>query len=267
MPLWMSILAGGVATYVAVAGFLYAMQTRMIFPAQVGYWETARGTLMNLTMADGVTLRGQVVAGDPQTLVIAYPGNAQDSAALAHDLHQLTGATVAAFAYRGYPSGAGRSDGTPGGKELAADGAAVASELKRRLQPKRLVLVGYSLGSHPATAAASTVAADALILLAPFASMRQLAGEKYPWLPVGLLLKHPMDTKALLQQLPAATDLTIFAGEQDTLVPPHHARQLASLRTGSKLQMLAAGTHDNLLGLPEVRAELGRSILPPQAAR
>jgi fermentation-respiration switch protein FrsA (DUF1100 family) len=58
------------------------------------------------------------------------------------------------------------------------------------------VLWGRSLGSGPATYVASVRDADALLLETPFLSAVTVAFERYPFLPVSLLMddQYPVDT-------------------------------------------------------------------------
>ena len=74
------------------------------------------------------------------------------------------------------------------------DAIAAFDWLQAKGQP--IVIWGRSLGSGPATYVASTREADALLLETPFLSAVTVAFERYPFLPVSLLMddQYPVDT-------------------------------------------------------------------------
>src|SRR3989304_394312 len=99
--------------------------------------------------------------------------------------------------------------------EILKIGAAVAVGLAGFLyfyQAKRrrdvavaaIVAMGRSLGSGVAVHLAAHRQLAGVILVSPYDSVRALAQSIYPWLPVGLLLKHPFDSMSRAGDLAVA---------------------------------------------------------------
>jgi pimeloyl-ACP methyl ester carboxylesterase len=96
-------------------------------------------------------------------------------------------------------------------------GLPIYDKLVTTLAPKQIVAVGLSIGAGPAAHLASQRPVTGLILVTPFDSLKALAREHYPWLPVGLLLRHRMQVAETLAAVSAPVALISAAG--DTIVP------------------------------------------------
>ncbi len=193
---------------------------------------------------DGVKLRGWLVkAPSPRTpLVIYYGGNAEE---LSWQMTEPWPAdwSLALVNYRGY----GESDGKPSEAALFGDALEVYDALARRadVDPERIVLVGRSLGSGVATYVAAERPVAAVVLISPYDSMTALAGRHYPWLPVGLLLKHPFDAASRAPRIRAP--LLAIAGGRDRIVPLAHSRRLVEAWAGPKrLVELGEADHNDI---------------------
>jgi hypothetical protein len=66
----------------------------------------------------------------------------------------------------------------------------------------------------------------ALVLVTPYDSVTSVASERYPFLPVRWLLRHPFDSLALAPGLRLPTQ--IFLAQYDQTVPPEHGARLAA---------------------------------------
>ena len=200
------------------------------------------------TTADGATLAGLLVippvARPP--LVIYYGGNAEEVTSFAPFAAEAYGQrAVLLVNYRGY----GASTGKPGERALVADAIEVFDAIARRgdLDTSRIALHGRSLGSGVAVQVAAARPARCVLLTSPFASARDVAQEIYPWLPVGLLMRHPFDSArhAPTLRMPAL----ILMGDADTLVPMHHSERLASLWAGPVQRVAFPGFGHNDVSL------------------
>jgi pimeloyl-ACP methyl ester carboxylesterase len=106
------------------------------------------------------------------------------------------------------------------------------------------VLHGQSLGTGVAAAvAAQRPDAELLVLEAPFTATVDVAAERYPWLPVSLLMHDKFATRDIVGQIEVPT--LIFHGTEDVVVPPHHATAL-SAGGAAQLFMIDGGTHNDL---------------------
>ncbi len=197
---------------------------------------------------DGVTLRGWLVkAGAGRApLVVFYGGNAEE---LSWQMSEPwpAGWSLALVNYRGY----GESGGRPSEAALCADALVVFDALARRpdVDAGRIVLVGRSLGSGVATYVAAERPVAAVVLVSPYDSMTAVARRHYPWLPVGLLLKHPFDSAARAPEV--RVPLLAIAGGRDRIIPADHSRRLVAAWGGPKRFVeLDEADHNDLSGAP-----------------
>jgi fermentation-respiration switch protein FrsA (DUF1100 family) len=198
--------------------------------------------------SDGTALAGVLllppVARPP--LVIYYGGNAEEVTAFAPLAAESYGnRAVLLVNYRGY----GASQGKPTERALVADALELFDRMRARtdLDTTRIALHGRSLGSGVAVQVAAARPARCVVLTSPFASARSVAQEIYPWLPVGLLMRHPFDSAAHAPRL--AMPALIVVGEADTLVRPAQSERLASLWAGPVQRVGLAGFGHNDVSL------------------
>jgi len=85
------------------------------------------------------------------------------------------------------------------------------------VKPRRVVAVGFSIGSGVAAQLAATRKVDAIILVTPFDSLKAVAQSMYPWLPIGPFFSHEIDAASVLER--SDVPLAIVAAERDEIVP------------------------------------------------
>ena len=149
-----------------------------------------------------------------RTLVVGFGGNAWNGEDVATYLRELyPDAHVVAFHYRGYRPSTGR----PSAEALVADAPLVLDFAINTVKPQRVVAVGFSIGSGVAASLAARPELDGLILVTPFDSLKAVAQQLYPWLPIGPLFRHELDIVDFLDGtgLPVA----IIAAERDDIIP------------------------------------------------
>ena len=145
-----------------------------------------------------------------------------------------------------------KATGKPSEAALFGDALAVFDALARRpdVDASRIVLVGRSLGSGVAAYVAAERPVAAVVLISPYDSMTAIARRHYPWLPVGLLLKHPFDSASRAPQIRAP--LLAIAGDADRIIPPSHSRRLVEAWAGPKRFVeLRDADHNDLSGAPQ----------------
>ena len=196
----------------------------------------------------GVQLRGWLVKAEAARapLVIYYGGNAEELSWQAGEPWPA-GWSLALVNYRGY----GESDGKPSEAALFGDALAVFDALIRRpdIDPARIVLAGRSLGSGVATYVASERPVAAVILVSPYDSMTEVARRHYPWLPVGLLLKHPFESAERAPRI--RVPLLAIVGGRDAIIPPAHSQRLYEAWGGAKRWVdLPDSDHNDLSSAP-----------------
>jgi fermentation-respiration switch protein FrsA (DUF1100 family) len=213
---------------------------------------------------DGTRLAGVLLVPPVErpALVIYLGGNAEEVTSFAAEAAQTYGGrAVLLVNYRGY----GHSEGRPGEKALVADAVELFDWAARRpdIDATRIALHGRSLGTGVAVQLAAARPARCIVLTSPFASIRAVASEIYPWLPVGLLIRHPFDSAVHAPKLKVPA--LVLMGAADTLVPLRHSERLAALWGGPVERAPFAGFgHNDLQAHPEyprtIRAFLDRCL-------
>ena len=188
----------------------------------------------------GVHLRAREESSDRASLVLGFGGNAWN----ANDLALLLRATfpdhdVVAFHYRGYAP----STGSPSARAILADALAVHDHVVARLAPERVVAVGLSIGAGPAAHLAARRPVDGLVLVTPFDTLKALARDHYPWLPVGLLLRHRMDVAGDVGSVSAP--VAVISAAEDTVVPPERTAAVRSSTRDLVADRVIAGAGHN----------------------
>lgn len=249
------LLAALLFCYLAICANLYLRQDALLFPTQAlnpsraAQLEHDRpGSHFALQTGDGVTLHGwlDVPAGTaPRPLLLYFGGNKDEVSNWMLMRDQAQDWAWASLNYRGY----GASEGEPSQTALVADAQAVFDALAAdpRINPKRIVVIGRSLGSGVAVQLAAKRPLQALILITPYDSMLEVAADKYPWLPVRWMLRHPFNSIALAPTLHLPTQ--ILLAEHDQLIPIAHGSRLAAA-WGTPVQpnvLPGANHHDILL--------------------
>jgi fermentation-respiration switch protein FrsA (DUF1100 family) len=178
--------------------FLETWLVYPIPPIDRGDWHPAGLAFedVSFTSQDGTRLHGWFVERPQAKRAILYcHGNGENVGMNADVVAQLSDsldASVFIFDYRGY----GHSEGTPSEDGCIADGLAAQRWLAQRIgkQPSDVVMMGRSLGSGVAVAAASQQGAHALVLVSAFPRLTDVAAYHYPWLPVQLMMMNRYDS-------------------------------------------------------------------------
>lgn len=200
---------------------MFEFQTHLIFPVHAvppaGPLPLG-AELLSLQTGDGHQLAGlhlgADVASSESTLILGFGGNAWNGQDVAKYLHELfPDCEVVAFHYRGYAP----SSGVPSAEALLADAPLIYDLAVTRLEPSKVIAVGFSIGSGVAVSLAAERKLDGLILVTPFDSLKAVAQSLFPWLPIGRFFGHEMDAAAAVERVEAP--VAIVAAGQDEIVP------------------------------------------------
>lgn len=233
-------------------------------PANQAGFGTGRALDVTARTEDNLDLRGWLVlakghvAGTAEQfsaelakgrpVVLYFGGNAANRNYRMLEVRVLTeaGADVLIFDYRGY----GDSPGEPCEEGLACDARAVwrfATEQKR-IESRRIVLYGESLGGGVAVGLASELSINktppaGMILRSTFSSLTDAASSHFPFIPVRWLLidRFPSDQRIRDVTCP----LLQVHGRRDTIVP---------IRLGQKL--FAAAPDKSASGIEKLFVDL-----------
>ncbi|HZS82226.1 MAG TPA: alpha/beta hydrolase [Stellaceae bacterium] len=240
-----------VLAYLLAIATLYLAQRRLLFvpgrerPLAISAG-LARLREIEIETDDGLRLLSWYLppraAGAP--VVLYLHGNGGTVADRSTRLHRFAAAGLGALfvEYRGY----GGNPGVPSETGLIADGRAALAFLRREGHAARAIaLYGESLGTGVAVALASRDEVGALLLEAPFTSIAALARRRFPWVPVGLLLRDPFDSLHRIGAVRAP--ILVMLGERDRVVTPASSRALfAAAPEPKELWCAPAGGHNDL---------------------
>jgi alpha-beta hydrolase superfamily lysophospholipase len=250
--------------YAAAVVTVWARQERLLFHPVPTPLTQALATAPDVSEMR-VTVEGAEISvlrlrrPQPRAVVFYLHGNAGNLERWFVDLDFYRAANVdlVMMDYRGFGKSTGRIESQA---QLLEDARAVLRVMDVSYRQLPLVLMGRSLGTGLAAALAADGKAGAeglrapalTVLISPYTSMRELSAEKYPWVPVGPLLRYPLPTEAWLGA--SGGPVLIVHGDADTLIPPAHARRLAEvLGARARLVMIPGGTHSNVHESPLAR--------------
>ena len=220
---------------VANPGPLPPGATRLSFPEPGG------------SMLHGVHIPPEADVPSEDILILAFGGNAwnaQDAACYLHKVYPSV--DVVAFHYRGYRP----STGSPSAEALIADAPLAYDFVADRFHRAKTIAVGFSIGSGVAANLASQRPLDGLILVTPFDSLKSVASDLYPYLPVSMLLRDDMDAAGPLKQSRVPT--AILAAEHDEIVPTRRTDALRAA-VGNLIfdQTIAGARHNDIYARSE----------------
>jgi fermentation-respiration switch protein FrsA (DUF1100 family) len=256
------ILAVAAVIYVAVVALLYMMERTFLYPASSQRTTVVEAGLpgfqdLTLTTADGERLVAWWKPPEPgRALLVYFHGNGGSlwnrryrARLLAED-----GRGLLMVSYRGYSG----STGVPTETGLREDARAAYAWATERVEPKRVVLYGESLGSGVAVRLASEHPVGGLILEAPYTSTADVAKLTYWFVPVDLLMRDQFRSIDRIAEVKAP--LLFLHGERDGLIPIHLGQKLYEAANGPKrFVRLPSVSHLDVLeqgGLAPVRAFL-----------
>ncbi|MHA6731319.1 alpha/beta hydrolase [Devosia sp. A369] len=176
--------------YAGVIGYMYFNQRALQYDAQGPITPLSATTLSGaeaiaIPVGDGVVNGWYQAPRAGLPLIVYYKGNSGSFSEEHERFEQFVadGYGFVAFDYRGFPA----SPGQISQQGILDDAVAVYDWAAATGAP--VVIWGRSLGSGPSTYVASVRDAHALLLETPFLSAVTVAGERYPFLPVGLVMQ------------------------------------------------------------------------------
>ena len=264
-PVLISIVIGACLAYGVTFLVLWSqLEKRFVFfpvaellytPQDVGLeYEDVR-----FQTSDGLTLQGWFIPGGVSSTNAGsnltwlwFHGNGGnighrvDELALAH---HRTGGNIFIFDYRGY----GQSDGKPSETGTYLDARAAMEYLLSRadVDGNRIVYQGHSLGAAVAVELALAQPPLAMVLVSPFASVRDMARLTLPFPPAGWLIRNHYDSISRIRRL--NVPVLVLHGDLDDTVPIAQGRKLHEAANEPKrFQMLAGAAHnDTFQATPE----------------
>jgi len=133
------------------------------------------------------------------------------------------------FAWRGFSG----NEGKPTEKGLYEDARSAVRWLKsKNIKENNIIIYGESLGTGVATEIAQNKNFAGIILESPFTSMSDAGKDKYPYLPVRLLLKDKYESSKKIKNI--EIPILIMHGKIDNIVPFHMGEKIYELANDPK---------------------------------
>ena len=133
------------------------------------------------------------------------------------------------IAWRGFSG----NEGKPTEKGLYEDARSAVSWLESNgVSEKNIIIYGESLGTGIATEIAQNKNFAGIILESPFTSMIDAGKDKYPYLPVKLLLKDKYESNKKIKNI--NSPILIMHGKVDKIVPFHMGKKMYELANEPK---------------------------------
>ena len=191
---------------------------------------------VRIPTADGFTLHGWLkrapgaAKGERFPLVIVFGGVARETSWMIGWGDKPPAWGWLMVNYRGY----GLSGGMPSEQAVVEDAKRIYDYAQARpdIDASRIVVLGRSLGSYVAVTLASSRPLAGVVLATPFDSIAAVAEERYPYLPMGMIVGGRYDAAAIAPTIHTPA-LFVIAGSDD-VTPPEHGRALARAWGGPK---------------------------------
>jgi cephalosporin-C deacetylase-like acetyl esterase len=216
--LWMGLTAAVAANQKRLLFNPLGSRREVLKPYSTGH----RTRPIVIRSKDGTRLSGWLmtprVAGKHPG-VVYFGGRSEEVSWVARDAGKLfPGMAVLAVNYRGY----GDSHGDPAEAHFVEDGRMLYDWLSERhhVDPKRIAVVGRSLGSGVAVQVAMEREAHSIVLITPYDSILAIAKRKFKTLPVEYVLRHKFESVKYASLLKAPT--YVLRAAVDDIVPHSH---------------------------------------------
>ena len=257
--------------YLIICLLLYSMQERIIFlPTKltIDHVFRFRGSFEEryLKATDGTQLHGVLFHSDSlaasgsrssQGLIFFLHGNAGalDGWGDLASFYTRYGYDVFMLDYRGYGKSMGKIENE---QQFLGDVQAAYEQLSQEYNEQDIIVVGFSIGSGPASMLAGKNSPAMLILLAPYYSLTDIMRRSFPFAPP-VLLKYRFKTHLFLDQTKAP--VYIFHGTEDTVIPLASSLKLRDhLKAGDQHIILEGVGHNEIHDTREYITYLSRLL-------
>ncbi len=221
-----------VIIYLLIVCYVYFNQEAMIFQATKlpkeykydynQYFEEINIKSFDNTILNGLLFKSKDVSNG---LVFYLHGNAGALNTWGNIAENYTnlGYDIFILDYRSY----GKSEGEIKSElQFNNDVSAVYKFLLLKYKEENITIIGYSIGTGPATFLASNSNPKQLILQAPYFNFLELSNERVPFIP-DFFKKYKFETNKLIPKV--KSPIFIFHGDKDQIINYNNAERLSKL--------------------------------------
>lgn len=215
------------AAYAALCLLMYLVQDKYIFypPSSNHLLSTIPPENLFSIEVNDKKLNGFYVFDENHSnkkSLIYFGGNAENVFYNYYDFMRQLDVNFFAVNYPGFAGNGGKLtlDGF-----VAQNGALYSAIIKQfQLSPSDTIVMGRSIGAAAAIHLCEKYSPAGVVAITPFDSLVKVGEKHFPFLPVALLLKDPLNNTKVASQCDSPL-LVIVAGS-DNIIPPQHAKAL-----------------------------------------
>lgn len=246
--------------YVAICVFLFFFQESLIFHPQklaknFKFEFERQFEEINIKTEDKIALNGLLFKADTSKGLVFYlHGNSGSLKGWGNIAKHYNSRQYDIFMidYRGFGKSDGDIDG--GEEQVFKDMQTVYDTLKLRYNENKIVVIGYSIGTGPATKLAASNHPKQLILQAPYFSLIDMMEHEYPGVPT-FILNYKFQTNKYICE--CKMPVTIFHGDKDEVIYYNSSVQLKALcKASDKFITLHGLGHNGINEAPVYLKEL-----------
>ena len=245
--------------YLTICALLYAKQDDLLFhPQPTSKPEVAEilnqypaFDTLSFVMKDGNRTCGYIskdTIKEKLPLVIYFGGNAEEVSHLADYKKYFSNSNMVMINYRSF----GLSQGKISEQTMFADALEVYDKLitNPEVDANNIIVIGRSIGTGVATYLSSQRKTNATVLITPYENMIDVAFEKYPFVPISLLIKHRFESDKYAPNI--TSPMLALISSNDQVIPKHHAYKLKEAWKGKTEALEVNEDHNSIMRNEEV---------------
>lgn len=245
--------------YLSICTLLYANQDDLLFHPQPKTLSDISKILeaapefdtLSFMMKDGNRTCGYVskdTIKEKLPLVIYFGGNAEEVSHLSEYKKYFPNTIMALINYRSF----GLSQGVISEKTMFSDALEVYDKLMTNpeIDANKVIVIGRSIGTGVATYLSSQRKTNATVLITPYENMIDVAFEKYPFVPISLLIKHRFESDTYAPNI--SSPMLALISKNDQIIPKHHAYKLKEVWKGKTEDLEVNEDHNSIMNNEEV---------------
>lgn len=176
-------------------------------------------------------------------LVLYFGGNAEEVSHLAEYQTHFSNSVMVLMNYRSF----GLSQGIISEQTMFSDALETYDKLitNPEIDANKVIVIGRSIGTGVATYLSSQRKTKATILITPYENMIDVAFEKYPFVPISLLIKHRFESDKYAPNI--ASPMLALISKNDQIIPKHHAYALTKVWKGKTEVLEVDEDHNSIM--------------------